>query len=167
MGDVQIAAENDRFGQCELVQVLAERGVPFEAVGQAAQAILGVDRIDVHEVEIGILKGDHAAFLVVLIDAESMGDLDWRFPGENRGAGVAGLFRRVPERLVSSEFQRQFHLLLARLRFLKAKYVGIFGGEEIGQAFVQCGTDAVHVPGDQFHKTQNSKFNIQGEVRGQ
>ncbi len=76
VGDVEVAAEDDGLANDLLTQA--------QPVGQAAEAVLRVDGVDVDEVEIRILQGDDAAFLVVLPDPHAVTATDRHVLGEDR-----------------------------------------------------------------------------------
>ena len=156
VGDVEIAAEDDGLGLGLAGDVLAEGGVPCEAVGQAAEAVLCVGRVNVDEGEVGIFERENAAFFVVFLDAEAFFDVERLLSGENGDAGVAGFFGGAPVVLVAAELEREFDLLGAGFGFLEAEDVGVLGGDEVGEAFFDGGADAVDVPGNEFHGKEDS-----------
>ncbi len=81
-------------------------------------------------------------------DAELMGED--RSAGGQQRAGIAGADGGIPDH-AHVRGKGEGDLLGKGLDFLQAENVGIFGGEILGESFVQTGANAVDVPGDNFH----------------
>ena len=144
MGHVHVAADDDRLFGIELLQVVLEIVFPMHAVVEAAEAVLGVGRIDVDEVEVGHLERDDAPFVVVLIDADAVGNRQRLMAGEDGCSGVAFLVGGVPVALVAIELEVELSGL--HLRFLQAEEVGIQLAEGVAEAFSLAGAQPVDVP---------------------
>ena len=125
MRDIQVAAKNHRLAGGLFHQVLAKCLIPIKAVIEAAELILRVGRVHIHEDEVRILKRQYAAFAIVAIDAEADFHIERFFAREHRDAGIAGFFRGIPKIMITRKLQRELHLLGPRLGFLQAKNVGI------------------------------------------
>ena len=147
MGDVEIAAEEDGFFGGEGEEVVAEMGVPTLAVGEAGEFALAVGGVAVDEEEIGVLGGLDAAFPIVLGEIHAGGDGEGRDLGEDHGAAVAFFLGGIEEDLVVGE-GGEVDLFGQDFGFLKAEDIGLAGADEIGEAFIHGGAEAVDVPGD-------------------
>ncbi len=150
VGAVEVAADEHGLGPLQVLDVGEEGLVPSEPVGQAHKPGLRVGGVDVDEVEVRELGGDHPALGVVFLDAHAQGVRQDRLAGENEGAGVAFFHRAVPEGLVAGE-PGEVHLLGGGLGFLQADHVGIALEHVVAKAFVHCRADAVDVPGGKLH----------------
>jgi len=151
VGDVEVAAEDDGFLLGVAGEVVAESGVPFEAVGEAAEFVLGVWGVDVDEGEVRVFESEDAAFAIMIREVHAVVDVEGGIAGEDGDAGVAGFFGGVPEAVVAIEFRGEGDLFLAGFGFLQAEDVGFFGGDEVSEAFAEDCADAVYVPGDEVH----------------
>ena len=153
VGDVEIAAADDGFAAgFEALEVREERGVPLAgAVVEAREAALRVGLVEVDEEKLGELGGDHAAFAVVLGEAEAEGDVERLLAGEDDGAAVAFFLGAVPVGRVAGGPLDVLDVAGVRFGFLEADDVGSGGGHVVEEAFLQGGADAIHVPGDEFH----------------
>lgn len=148
---VQIAAEDDGFGFRQAADVGAEGLVPFAAVGQASQLVLGVGGVAVDEVELFELHGGDAAFRIMLRHADAEAGGEGGHFGEDEHAGVSGALGGVPERMRPGCQPQVAHLLRAGFDFLKAEHVCIKRIHFFRQAFAEGGAQAVHIPADDFH----------------
>ena len=147
MGDVEVAAEEDGFFAGEVEEVLAEVGVPLLAVGEAGEFALAVGGVAIDEKDAAEFCGLDAAFLIVFGGADAGGDGEGRDLGEEHGAAVAFFPGRIEEDLVVGE-AGEVDLFGEDLGFLKTEDVGLAGVDEIGEAFIHGGAEAVDVPGD-------------------
>ena len=75
-------------------------------------------------------------------------------PGENGGAGVAPLLRRVPVLQVAGGVD--VGLTGLHLGLLQAQRVAVRGGEKVEKSLFDAGAQAVDVPGNQFHACSSS-----------
>ena len=75
MGDVQVAAYHHPLAGGEAVQIGPEIIFPAHPVVQAAQAVLAVGNVHAYQEEIFHFQGDHAALVVVFVDADAVGDV--------------------------------------------------------------------------------------------
>ena len=154
VGHVHIAADNDAFAGREAAKVLSEGVLPLHTVWQAAQAVLGVGGIDVHQVELRKLQRNDAAFRIVLFDAYAVCDAQRMLAGVDCRSGVALLLGVVPVGLIAQEFQVQLPGL--QLSLLQAYEVSVKGLEDVREALPGYGAEAVHVPTDEFHTIPGS-----------
>ena len=161
VGDVHVAADYHALALLKAAEVLPEGVFPLHAVGEAAQAVLGIGGIDVHQVETGHFEGDHAALGVVLRDADAVRHAEGLLAGVDAGAGVAFLFGVIPIGGVAEELQIQ----LAGLQFglLKADEIGVKTIENIGKSLACNGPQAVYVPADEFHGCKDTVFSARGK----
>src|SRR5207244_5304867 len=88
--------------------------------------------------------------------ADALSDVDRAGPGEYRRAGITFLLRRVPIGGIGRR-PELLDIVRAALGFLKAEHVRLFGIEVIEEVFPQDGAQAVHVPGNQFHRPSLSQ----------
>jgi len=147
---VEVAAEDHGFFLFQTFEVTKKIAIPLLAVGEPRQFALGVGNVNIDEKKVGELGGEHAAFLVVLGDADVRRDLQRTHPGKNGGAGITFLLRGVPIRRVGRG-PELFDVVGAAFGFLKAKHVGFLSVEKIEEIFPQHGAQAIDIPGNQFH----------------
>ena len=76
MRHVQVAAHNDGFLLVQFQQIGTEGVLPGHAVIQAAQPVLAVGRVAGDEVEVGHLQRDDTSLMVMLVDADAVGDAE-------------------------------------------------------------------------------------------
>ena len=147
---VEVAAKDDGLFLLQLFQVAQKILVPNLTVRQPFQFALGVGRVNIHEEKILIFCGEHAAFVVVLGDAEMRRDFERNFFRENRRAGIAFFCGGVPKSRVARR-PELLDLVGRAFGFLQAKDVGLLGVEEFKEFFLKHGAQAVDVPGNEFH----------------
>ena len=82
----------------------------------------------------------------MVLDSETLADIERLLAGEDRHAGVAGFFGTAPEVMVAAQFEWQLDLFRAGLGFLQAEDVRLFGSHEIAEALAEHRTQAIHVP---------------------
>ena len=75
MRHVEVAAENHGLFLLQLFEVTKKIPIPLLAVGEPCEFAFGVGHVNIDEKKIGELGGEHAAFLVVLGDADVRRDL--------------------------------------------------------------------------------------------
>ena len=141
---VQVAAVDHRLHRVQLQEVFAEVVLPFHAVVQPRQLILGVGGVAAYQPEVLKLGGDDPPLVAVDVRAKIVGDGQRLPPGEHGGAGVAGLVRAVPEHVVAR--QVELRLLRAHFRLLQADDVRVREGAEIQKSLAQTRPQAVDVP---------------------
>ena len=144
VGDVHIAADDDGFLLVEPADKLTEGIVPLHAVGQAAQAILGVGGIDGDIVEVEVLQGDDVPLVVMLVNAHAEGDTEGGETGVGGSAAVAFLLSIVPVALVAEEIEVELTGL--HLGLLQGEDVGIQTLEDVSEAFAGTGSQSVEIP---------------------
>ena len=71
VGDVHVTADHDSFARSQAGDIGPEVILPAHTVIQAAKAVLGIGDIDAYQIEILHLQGEHAAFMVVFIHADT------------------------------------------------------------------------------------------------
>ena len=149
MCHIQVTAHDDGFLLVQLEQVGAEGVLPRHAVVQAAQSVLTVGRVAGHQVEVGHLQRDDASLVVMFVDAYAVGHVQRLMAAVDGRPRVALLVGVVPVGAVAVKIQVE----LARLHLglLQAKEVGIQFLEDVAKAFSHHGSQAVHVPRDEFH----------------
>lgn len=151
MGDIEVAAKDNRFGLLERFAKGEEVLVPALSIGEASQAILRVWGIDGDHEVIFVFRGQDPPLGIVLCDAKARDDLDWFDLGEEGHAGVAGLVGTIPVVVISCELERELDLLFASFGLLQTEDVGLLFGDEGGEVFFQNSAHSVHIPGNQFH----------------
>ena len=144
MGDVHIAAGNDRLCFIKRTEIPAEAILPVHAVIKALQLAAGVGSIDVHKVKIGIFKGDNPPFAVVAFNINAVKDGKGFVLCKNRRAGIAFLFGAVPILIISGKVE--FNLVRLKLCFLKAEKIRVQLAEAIHKALAHTGAKTVYVP---------------------
>ena len=147
--DVHVPADDDGLLAVQRHQVRAEGVLPLHAVGKPLQLVLGVRRVDAHEVELLELQRDHAALGVVLGQAEVVARAEGLPAGEDGRAGIALALGVAPELLIARQVERQLPGL--QLRLLQAEHVGVQAPEGVLKALFHNGPQAVDVPGYQPH----------------
>ena len=146
---IHVAAHEHGLLTVETAEVVAESVVPCHAIGEAAQTVLRIGRVDRDDVKAVVFEGYYASFVVMLINAESIGHVDGLVTCEDGGAGVTFLVGVVPIAFVAGEYY--IKLTRLHLRFLKAEEVCVQLREDIAEAFAVGGSQAVDVPGDKLH----------------
>ncbi len=147
---IEIAAEDYGFLLFQFFEVAKKIAVPLLAIGEAGEFALGVGHINVHEKELGELRGEHAALVVVFGDANASRDVRRARAGEDGGAGVALFPGAVPiGRIVRRP--ELFDIVGAALGFLEAEHVRLLGVEILEKIFPQHRAQAVDVPRNQLH----------------
>ena len=145
MRDIHIAAHDDRLFLIQSAQVLAEGILPRHAVIQTLQLILRVGRIHGNEVEFAVVGGDDTTLVVVLLNAETIGDALRLGLGKQRHAGVPLLLCRVPVFAVAA-LKRHISLSRLHLGLLQAQHIRLLGGDEIKETLAHARTQTVYIP---------------------
>ena len=148
-GDVHVPADDDRFVPVERADELAERIVPVHPVFQPTQAVLGVRRVDAHEVEFRVFGRDHAALEIVLRQAKIILHVERLGLRKDGGAGVALFLGAAPVLVVARQVKRDLPGL--ELCLLQAENVRIQRTERVRKAFGHTGAQPVDVPGYKSH----------------
>ena len=149
MRHVQVAAEHHGLSGIEVEDVAAEGVVPRHAIVQAPQFVLRVGGVDGDEIKVVKLKGDDAAFVVVLLLSKAVGHAQRTDAGEDTSARIAFLFGVIPITFVA--VKGDVYLAFLQLGFLQAEAVGIEPGKSFFKAFFAASPQAVDVPRDEFH----------------
>ena len=160
VGNVHVAADNHAFALGQAADIGPEGIFPLHAVIQPFEAVLGIGRIDIHQIEIRHLECQHSPFVVVFLNPDAAGYRKRRMAGIDGRPGIAFFLGIIPIGLIAQEFQVD----LTRLQFglLQAEEIGVELREHIGEAFAGYGPQAVDVPTDEFHtakiriKTENA-----------
>ena len=76
VGHIEVATDDDGLLAVQPVEIGLEVGLPLHAVGEAAQLVLGVGRIDADQEEVGHLQREDAPLVVVLLDAYALADAE-------------------------------------------------------------------------------------------
>ena len=144
MSHVHVPRCHHRLMLRQLTQVCTEGILPFHSIGQALQFILGIRCIYGNEVEIFELRSNHAAFMVVLLDTQTVGNADRFFFAKYRRSGVSLLLSVVPVLVIA----RKIHLNLAflQLGFLQTENICIYFIEEVHEVLPHNGTQTVYIP---------------------
>ena len=103
MGYIEVATDDDGLPAVELLEVAEEVVLPLHAVVETAQTVLAVRGIDGDEVEVRHLQRDDASFVVVLVDADAVGDGEGFVAREDGCAAIAFLVGVVPIGTVARE----------------------------------------------------------------
>ena len=146
---IHIATHHHRLAAVQPLQVASEVILPPHAVVQPAKSVLAVGRIYTHEEEVVHLQRNHSALVVMLVDAHPVGDCQRLHAAVDGRSAVALLVGEVPPRAVSRELQVQLTRL--HLGLLQAEEVGIKRLEDFTEILPHYGTQAIHVPANQFH----------------
>ena len=93
---IEVAADDDGFLRIQPLEVRAEGVLPRHAVVEATEVVLRIRRVHRDEVEVGILEGDDATLLVVLLDADAVADAERLMTGIDSGTRIAFLHGIVP-----------------------------------------------------------------------
>ena len=102
VGDVHVSTDDDRFLLVEVEEVVAEGILPLHAVRQSLRLaafglrLLRVGRVDADEIKVGHLHGDDASFVVVLLLAQAVGDIQRLVTCIDSRAAVAFALGIVP-----------------------------------------------------------------------
>ena len=149
MSHIQVATKNDRLLRIETLEVGTEGIFPRHTIVKTLQAILRVGRIAADEVEIRHLKRNDAAFVVVLIDANTISHTERLVTGKDGSTGITLLIGIVPIRLIALEGQIELSFL--HLRLLKTEEVGIQLTENLTESFTLASAKPIYIPTDKFH----------------
>ena len=150
VGHIEVARHQHRFVPLQGLDKSEESGIPGKTVGQAGQFRLGVGRVDADDITTRVFQGDHAAFVVMLREADAVQYRERRMFGEDTGAAVAGFGGAVPEPVIAGE-PPEVDGLRVDFGFLEEQEVRLLGVDKIGETLAHDGAEAIDVPGDQFH----------------
>ena len=153
VGHIHVPADHHRLSAVQTLEIGPEGVLPRHAVGQTGQSILGVGGIDGDQIELRVLQGDAPALPHVVGIPDVVGHTQGLPPGENGGAGVALLLRRVPVLKVAGGVD--VGLTGLHLGLLQAQRVAVRGGEKVEKSLFDAGPQAVDVPGI---KTENRRM---------
>ena len=151
---IEIAAEHGGLLRVQPGQIVLEIVFPAHAVVQPLEFPLGIGRVAIHQIKIREFQGDHAALVVVLLDANAHGYRKRLCTREHRRAGIALFLRAVEDHFIA--FQRNVRLMRLHLGFLQADHIRVQRAHGIGKPLLQAGSQAVHVPGYQLHFASSS-----------
>ena len=148
MGDIEVAAEDDRLFLRESCHIVRHRILPCHAVGKTREAALAVRRVADDEIVTAEVGGDDTPLLIMLLDAKTIGD-GKRFPlREECSTTVALLHGTVPVLVVAGK--HHLDLVRLQLRLLQAHAVCIECCESVHEAFLHAGSETIDVPGNIF-----------------
>ena len=150
MGHVQITADQHRFLRVQFKQIVAERIFPHLPVRQPGQSILGVGRVHIYQIKLRELTGDDTAFVVMLVDTETVRNGKRLFLREHSRTGITFFLRAVPVFKIVGEIKGRLFPL--HLGLLHAEDIRVRRRHKIRKAFGHTGPQPVHIPGNQFHK---------------
>ena len=150
MGHVQIAADQHRFLRVQFQQIVAESILPYLPVRQPGQSVLGVRRVHIYQIKLRELTGDDTAFVVMLVDTETVRNVKRLFLREHSRTGITFLLRAVPVFKIVGEIKGRLFPL--HLGLLHAEDIRVRRRHKIRKAFGHTGPQPVHIPGNQFHK---------------
>ena len=149
MRHIEVATHDDGFPGIQLTKIGTESIVPGHAIIKSPQSVLRIGGVDGDEEECRHFKRDDATFLVVLVNAKSVGHVEGLVAGEYGRTGISFLFSIVPVGLIA--FEGHVELSGLHLRFLQAKKVGIERCKTFAKAFSVACAQAVYIPRDEFH----------------
>ena len=149
MRHVQVATQDDRFAGIQRQQILTEVVLPRHAIVQAFQSVLRVRRVTCNQKELFHFKRDDTALVVVFVDTNAVGDVEWMVAGENRCAGVSLFIGVVPVTLVTVILKVELTFL--HLRLLQAEEIGIQLPEGLAESLAFASTQTIDIPTDEFH----------------
>ena len=148
MGDIEVAAEDDRLFLRESCHIVCHRILPCHAVGKTREAALAVRRVADDEIVTAEIGGDDTPLLIMLLDAKAIGD-GKRFPlREECSTTVALLHGTVPVLVVAGK--HHLDLVRLQLRLLQAHAVCIECCESVHETFLHAGSETIDVPGNIF-----------------
>ena len=144
MGHIHVPGSHHRLGLRQLQQVSPERVLPGHPVVEALQPVLGIGRVDRHEIKIFEFRRNHPALVVVLVDAQPVGHRNRLFFAKYGRSGVSFFLGVVPVLMVPR--QVQFYLSFLQFCLLQAKYIGVCCFEKVQKSFFHRGAQSVYIP---------------------
>src|SRR5271165_400857 len=162
--DIEVAAKNDRLGFFQLLAIGEKGRIPlFEAQTQAAQIILGVRRVDRHDIEsVEFSRHDAALFGTVALQFVGEAEAPCEFSGKavddgqrsllgkNSGAGISLLDGGIPVLMVVGQVYLELPAL--GLGLLQTQDVGPKLLEKrLEHSFFENRANTVDVPGKYLH----------------
>ena len=144
VGHIQVAAQDDGLLGIQCHQVGTEVVLPLHAVVQSLQPVLRIGSVAGDQIEVVRLQRDDAAFVVVLVDADSVCNAQRLMLGEYGRTRIALLVGIVPVRLVAVE--REVQLSLLHLCLLQTEKVSVHLLEDVAEPFPFTGSQPVDVP---------------------
>ena len=100
---IEVAADDDGLLRIQPLEVRAEGVFPGHAVVEATEVVLRIRCVDRNEEEFGILEGDDATLLVVLLDTDAVADAERLVAGVDSGTRITFLHGIVPVANVSGQ----------------------------------------------------------------
>ena len=114
------------------------------------QLLLGIGCVAGDEEKARIFQGNQPPFRVQLRDAQPIGDGKGRFLGKDGGAGIPLFLSGIPELGIARGIQ--LNLAGLKLGFLQTEEICVRFPEKFRKPLGDAGTQAVYIPGDQFHR---------------
>ena len=158
MGHIQVPAKDNGLLAVQLPDIAQEGVLPLHPVRQPPQAVLGVGHVGAHQEEFRIFQRDDPAFMVEGVLPDPVADRQRFLFRENRGAGVAFLFRVVPELVIAGQLHLDLSLL--QLCFLQAEKIRVQLFKSFHKALAHHRAQAVHVPGYHLHRSFTPFFSF-------
>ena len=149
MSHIQVTTKDNGFLLIETLEIGTEGIFPRHAIIETFQAILRIRCVTADEVEIRHFKRDDTAFVVVLIDTDTIGHIERLVAGKDGGTRIAFLIGIVPIRLIA--LKGQIKLSFLHLRLLEAEEVGIQLTENLTESFTLASAKSIDIPTDKFH----------------
>ena len=148
MRDVEVTRINYGLFLIEGAEICAHIILKFHTVIYALEAVLGVGNISRYEVKFLKLEGDNSS-LVGVLALDAVGDGERLFLRKNGSTRVALALCGKPIGLIALGGK----IRLSDLHFclLQAEDIGVERGKNIGKSLAKHGTEAVYVPGYEFH----------------
>ena len=144
MSHIEIAADDYSFFFFFLFYKIEKIVFLVHTIVETLEFVLGIGNIDVDEEEVIHLKCNDTPLVVVLVNADTIIDVERSVSGESSRSGISLFIGIVPERLIS--FKVQVKLSCLHLGFLNAEEIGVELTEDVAEAFSFTGPEAVYVP---------------------
>ena len=144
MSHIQVATYDDRFLAVQLLQETAEIIVPRHAVVQSLESVLRVGCVNRYKVKIFHFQRDDSSFVVVLVNAQTVGNRQRLVACKDSRARVSFFLGIIPVRGIT--LKAQVKLSGLHFGFLQAEKVGIQLVKSITETFIATGAESVHIP---------------------
>ncbi len=149
VGHIEIPADNYWLFLVQLLQKFLEGCFPLHAVGKTSQFLLGIWGIYRYKIAVLQLQGNHPSLMVMLLNAQSIGNIQWLYPAKYRCTGVPLLLCTVPILLISRQIK--YSLPWLHLGLLNTEYICIHIPERLHKPLGETGSQAVDVPRNKSH----------------
>ena len=142
--DVHVTADDDALARCEIGQILPKAVLEGATVVDARKLVLGIRRIDAHEVEALELERHRAALAVEAAIADPVENGERLALREDGRARIALLLRVAPVLVIIPEVE--WALPLLELCLLDGEDVRVEFAEDVIKTLLDDGAQPVDVP---------------------